>query len=60
MAKWIIGRIAEPSTWAGIAALFMGAEATGVAAQLDAEFWTALGVVVAGLVAIFKGSPNQK
>lgn len=59
--EWITNRLNEPSSWAGIAAILLGflgiEDASG---QLGPEFWGALGVVITGLVALVKKSPNGK
>ncbi len=50
---WVISRLAEPSTWAGLATLLGGAAVFG----LSTETWTSIvgvGMAVAGAVAAVK------
>lgn len=50
MFDWIINRLKEPSTWAGLAGL-LGSAGITFSADLNAAFTTA-GVAVASLIAI--------
>lgn len=45
---WILARLAEPSTWAGLAGLFAAA---GLSEQLGASI-SATGTAAAGLIAV--------
>lgn len=54
MFKWVFDRFREPSSWAGLAAIVLGINGTEVPKELGVEFWTALGVVVTGLIAVAK------
>ena len=58
--KYILDRLSEPSSWAGIGALLLGS--LGIqdhSGALGPEFYTSLGVVVTGLVALFKGDTKK-
>jgi len=58
--NWFQRRLAEPSTWAGIAAIvFGGSGLTGTPlSHVSPELVTNVVVTVAGLVAAFKPSPS--
>lgn len=57
--KWFAKRLSEPSTWAGIAAvIFAGSTASDIHPALSPDFVAAVTATVAGVVAIFKSSPN--
>lgn len=58
--NWFVKRLSEPSTWAGFAAvLFGGGAASGLDPAITPEFVGAVGAVVAGVIAVFKRSPNE-
>lgn len=48
---WVLGRMREPSSWAGIAALISGAN-LGIDAASATQALVAIGSAVAGLIAI--------
>ena len=50
---WVVARLSEPSTWAGLAALLGGGAVFG----LGAETWTAVvgvGMAASGAIAMIK------
>ncbi len=57
MFDFLIARLKEPSTWAGIAAL-LGAAGFTFSEELGAALTTA-GVAVAGLIAVFMAERNK-
>lgn len=57
--KFLLNRLREPSTWAGIAAVvFAGSSATEIHPSLTPDFLGAVVATVAGVIAIVKRSPN--
>ena len=59
-AAWALARLAERSTWIGLAAIVGGMPFLPHAAS-DAQFVAALGVVISGVAAVVhreKGSPR--
>jgi hypothetical protein len=49
--QWVVARLEEPSTWAGLAA-FVGSMSFLPNAAADAQIASALGVAVAGALAV--------
>lgn len=59
--KWFTKRLSEPSTWAGIAAvIFGGSTVSDLHPAMTPEFVSMTIATVAGLIAIFKKSPNEE